>query len=61
MTYWLERLCLWLESEADAELYILSELHYQMAKIAGESEIYTIKRLKQKLQEHYKEYILLSC
>jgi len=50
-------LCQWLESEADAESYSLTELHSKMVEIARESEVYTVKRLKQKLQEHYKDLI----
>ena len=48
-------LCQW--SEADAESYTLTELLSKMVEIAGESEVHTAKRLKQKLQEHYKDFI----
>ena len=61
MLQWFEMLCQWLESEAGAELYTLSELHAKMVEFSDdESEVYTIKRLKQKLQEHYKEFIFFS-
>ncbi len=54
-------LCQWLESEAGAELYTHSESHVKMIEFSGnESDVYTIKRLKQKLQEHYKEFIFFS-
>jgi hypothetical protein len=46
-------LYLWLESEAGAEMYALSELHAKMAEFSGGSDINSIKRFKQKLQEHY--------
>ena len=36
------------------------ELHSKMVEFAGESEVYSIKRLKQKLQEHYKEHAFFS-
>jgi len=48
-------LCQWLESEAGAESYTLTELHINIKEISDNSEVYTVKRLKQKLQEHYKE------
>ncbi len=61
MLQWFKVLCQWLESEAGAELYTLSELHVKMVEFSGnESNVYTIKRLKQKLQEHYKEFIFFS-
>ena len=41
----------WLESEAGAESYTFTE---EMKEI---SDNFTIERLKQKLQEHYKEFI----
>ena len=49
------KLCEWLESEA--ELYTFSELHQKVKDLSGGKEVYTVKRLKQKLQEHYKEFI----
>lgn len=60
MQKWFEKLCQWLESEAGAELFTLSELHSKMVEFAGKSEVYTIRRLKQKLQEHYKEYAFFA-
>ena len=61
MLQWFEMLCPWIKSEACAELYTLSELHTKMVEFSdNESEVYTIKRLKQKLQEHYKEFIFFS-
>ena len=49
----------WLESEAGAESYTLTELHDKM-KISDNSEVYTVKRLKQKLQEYYQEFIFFA-
>ena len=60
MLHCFEMLYMWLDSEADAKLYTLAELHSKMAEFSGESEIYSIKRLKQKLQEHYKECIFFA-
>ena len=60
MLHRFEMLYMWLDSEADAELCTLAELHSKMAEFSGESEIYSIKRLKQKLQEHYKECIFFA-
>ena len=41
-------------------MYTLAELHTKMTEFSGDSEVYTIKRLKQKLQEHYKEFIFFA-
>lgn len=57
MLYWFQRLCQWLESEADAELYTLMELHAKISAFSDGAEVYTTKRLKQKLHEHYKDHI----
>ena len=43
----------WLESKADAELYTLTELHANMIEFSNGSDVYTPKRLKQKLHEYY--------
>ena len=60
MLQWFKMLCQWLESEAGAESYTLTELHNKMKEISDNSEVYTVKRLKQKLQEHYKEFIFFA-
>ena len=43
-------LCQWLESEAGAISYTFTELHDKMKEISDNSEVNTIKRLKQKLR-----------
>lgn len=60
MLQWFKMLCQWLESEADAESYTLTELHNKMKEISDNSEVYTVKRLKQKLLDHYKEFIFFA-
>ena len=60
MLQWFDMLCQWLESEAGAETYSLTELQNKMKEFSGNSEVYTVKRLKQKLQEHYKEFIFFA-
>ena len=60
MMQWFEMLYHWLESEGDADLYTLAELHAKMTEFSGQSDVYTIKRLKQKLQEHYKEFTFFA-
>ena len=57
---WFQRLYHWLELEAGAEMYTLSELHAKMAEFSDGSEIYSIKRFKQKLQEHYGDSIFFA-
>ena len=53
-------LCQWLESEAGAESCTLTQLHDKMKEISDNSKVYTIKRLKQKLQEHRNEFIFFA-
>ena len=45
------RLCNWVDTEV--KLYTVTELHTKMLEISAGNEVYTIKRLKQKLQEYY--------
>lgn len=60
MLKWFKVLVEWLESESGAELYTLTELHSKMVEFSNGDDVYTIKRLKQKLQEHYKEHIFFA-
>ena len=41
-------------------MFILSELHKKMKELASGSEVYAIKRLKQKLLDHYKDVIVFA-
>ena len=50
MQQWFLMLCIWLEVDADAELYTLQELH---SKMSGDETVYSVKRFKQKLEEKY--------
>ena len=58
MRQWFDALCIWLESEGDADLY--SELHGKMVEFSGGADVPTIKRLKQKLEDRYKEFIFFA-
>ncbi len=61
MLHWFQMLCQWLESKADAELHTLKELHDKMLEFSGGSaDVYTIKRLKQKVQEHYEDFVFFA-
>ena len=60
MLQWFKLLIPWLESESGAELYTLIELHSKMTEFSDGSCVYTIKRLKKKLQEHYQEHIFFA-
>ena len=56
-----EKVCLWLENEADGELYTLKELHEKMSALSNDpTNIYSIKSLKLKLQEKCRDYIYFS-
>ena len=50
----------WLELQGGTDLYALSELHEKMEELASGSEVCTIKRLKQKLLDHYKDAIFFA-
>ena len=41
-------------------MYTLSESHAKMEELSDSSEIYSIKRFKQKLQEHYGDSIFFA-
>ena len=60
MLKWFKVLIKWLKSESGAELYTLTELHSKMVEFSDGDDVYTIKRLKQRLQEHYKELIFYA-
>ena len=51
MLHWFEMLCIWLDIDSDVEPYTLKELHSKMYELAGDDNVYCLKRLKQKLQE----------
>ena len=55
-----EKLCTWLEERADCELYTLKELQAKMQKLNNSDAVYTVKRLKQRLMEHYKDDIYFA-
>ena len=55
-----EKLCTWLEERADCELYTLKELQAKMQELNNSGAVYTVKRLKQRLMEHYKDYIYFA-
>jgi len=57
MMHWFQLLCEWLESEADVEHYTLAKLHNKMTEFSG---VYTPKWLKQKLHEHYQDFIFFA-
>ena len=60
MLHWFQMLCQWLESNPEAELYTLTELHAKMVELSDGSDVYTLKRLTQKLHEHYGEFIFFA-
>ena len=55
-----EMLCIWLEVEADAELYTVTELHTKMTELANGEAIYGTKWLKTKLKEKYKDSLYFA-
>jgi len=60
MLNWFTVLIKWLESDSGAELYTLGELHSKMIEFADGENVYTIKRLKQKLQDYYSDHIFFA-
>ena len=59
MGQYFKELCQWLDLEAGSEFHTILELHAKMVEFFGEGddEVYTIKKLKQKLQEHHGECV----
>ncbi len=57
---WFQMLYQWLDSEAGAEMYTLGELPAKMEEFSDGSEVYGKKRLKQKLQEQYRDSIFFA-
>ena len=55
-----DKACCWLENESDCELYTLKEVHEKMASLSDNGEVYTIKTLKRKLKDKYKEHIYFT-
>ena len=53
-----ERVCRWFESEMVP--VTTSELHAETAELANSEEIYSIKHLKRKLEERYRDDIIIS-
>ncbi len=61
LMHWFGLLIQWLESESGAELYTLSELHSKMVEFSKGSDVYSIKRLKQRFMNTIKNtYFLLQ-
>ena len=46
-----ERVCIWLEETSDCEMYTIQEIHLKMVELNNPDNIYTTRRLKQKLKE----------
>ena len=54
-----DKLCDWHEKQTD--LFTIAELRTKMCSPAGEnSEVYTIKRMKQKIEERWKHYVFFT-
>ena len=54
------KVCYWLENETDCELYTLKDVHEKMRSLSDDGTAYTIKTLKKKLQDKYKEHIYFT-
>ena len=49
-----------LEDEGVSEKITISEIHKKMTDLAGVEEVYSMKRLREKLLEHYGDHIFWS-
>jgi len=58
MAEYFDRVCTWFESEMVP--VTTSELHAKMAELADSKDIYSMKHLKRKLEERYKDDIIIS-
>ena len=52
-----ERVCIRLEETSDYKMYTIQEIHLKMAELNNPDNVYTTKRLKQKLKERYKDHL----
>ena len=55
-----EMLCLWLENEAEEELYTLHELALKMSELADGDDTYSTRWLKQKLIDRYEDLMYFA-
>lgn len=55
--HWLEVLFHWLEDEGETEKMTVADIHKKMTDLANGEEVYGIKRLREKLQNHYGNHI----
>ena len=46
-----ERVCISFEETSDCEMYTIQEIHLKIAELNNEDNVYTTKRLNQKLKE----------
>ena len=53
-----QKLCESLDQQT--ELYTVTELHDKMRSLSATDEVYSIKRMKKKLEEHYKDFIIFG-
>ena len=53
-------LCNWLENDGGSKLYTLAELRHKMIELTGSSNVYSDKRLKQKVELHYGNHIYFA-
>ena len=54
------KLCNWLEETSDCEMYTLKDFHDKMYELSDSKCIYSERRLKQKLKDHFKEHIYFT-
>ena len=54
------KLCTWLEETSDCEMYTLKDFHDKMYELSDSKCIYSERRLKQKLKDHFKEHIYFT-
>ena len=52
-----ERVCIWFEETSDCEMYTIQEIHLKIAELNNEDNVYTTKRLNQKLKERYRHHL----
>ena len=55
-----KKICIWLEEDADCDLFTLQEMHDKMVELSEDTPCYTIKSLKRKLLDHYGDHIFFG-
>ena len=55
-----QRVCTWLEQISNCEMYTIQDIHSKMDELNNPYNVFTAKRLKQKLKEQWKDHLYFT-